>query len=39
VGIRQKHCNGFWMAVHHRFLARFVLDPNHSDSIILELDL
>src|SRR5262249_4827473 len=38
LSVRQKHCYGFRMAVHHRFLARFVLDPNHSNSIILELD-
>src|SRR5215472_7135489 len=38
VSVRQKHSNGFGMAVHHRFLARFVLDPDHSHSIILEFD-
>src|SRR5215472_8233488 len=26
------------MAVHHRFLSRFVLDPNHSHSIIVTQD-
>ena len=36
---RQEHCNRFRVAVHHGFFARAVLDPNHSESIIFELDL
>ena len=39
MGVSQEHTNGFRMAVHHRFLARLVLDPNYSDAIILKFNL
>jgi len=37
VGVRQEYSNRFRVAMHHRFLTRAVLDPKHSDLIILKL--
>src|SRR6516162_5024283 len=38
MGVGQEDRDGLWVAVHHRFFARFVLDAHDSDTLVLELD-
>jgi len=39
MGICQEYGNGFWVAMHHRFFARPIVNTQHADTLVLELDL
>src|SRR5215471_17150879 len=39
MGVCQEHGNGFWVAVHHRPFTRPIVNTQHADTLVLELDL
>src|SRR5215831_21056176 len=39
MGVCQEHGNRLWVAVHNRFFARPIVNTQHADTLVLELDL